>query len=66
MKFVFVAVAVLLVAGMQANCANFEANKIGDTSGEARYQMRFEKNGVPLFTRCSEFTYPLDLVSDYS
>lgn len=65
MNFVFVAVAVLLVACTPAICEYFEDNRIGDTYGEARYQVRFEKYGIPLVRRCSDFTYPLDLVSLY-
>lgn len=57
------AVFVLIVACTSINCNLIRDHSMGDTFGEPRYEILFEKNGVPLFTRCSDFTYPSDFVS---
>lgn len=58
---------VLLVAIslLTVNCDSNSDNDIhfGDTSGSDIYRIEFVKSWIPLFRRCSHFTWPTDVVS---
>lgn len=64
MKTVLITLAALFVAGVLADEHHSPDHKLGDVSGRHVYALHYEKGAIPLMTRCSDFTWPTDLVSD--